>query len=111
MRKGNFCFMPKDHFQVRCLPCWARTGEGFKQIVEWLAFEDKDPPETETVLVASESSLAFGYVSLEGDLIIEHTPWGQEECQEAGAEFLYWMPLPENPIWLKYRNELQSGEG
>jgi len=97
--------MGDSHSHVRCLPCWGKTGEGFKQALEWITFEDEVPPVTDTVLLATDYSLALGYVSLEGYLVVEHMPWGQEECVDDEPEFVYWMPLPETPIWLRYRNE------
>lgn len=81
--------MGKDDLKVRCLPCWAKTGEGFKQTIEWIALSDEAPPETETVLVATERSLALGYISPEGDLVMEYMPWGQEEYEEDDLKFLY----------------------
>jgi len=61
------------------------------------AFEDEGPHRTETVLLATEHSLALGYASLDGNLVIGHMPWSQEECEEDEPEFLYRMPLPQNP--------------
>jgi hypothetical protein len=95
--------MAENQLQLWSLPGWGETDKEIKQTLEWSVLADEEPPETETVVLATEQSLALGYIDLEGNQVIEYMPLGQEECEHDGPEFIYWMPLPRTPVGLKHR--------
>lgn len=77
------------------------AGIEFTQSADWNNFAQIKPDEAVTVLLATEYSIAIGYLSVEGQIEIEFMPWGQEEHEDEEIEFTHWMYLPAAPCWLR----------
>lgn len=85
-------------------PATAERGSGgveFSQEADWIKLSQVPPEEAVTLLLATEYSIAIGYLSIEGKLEIEFLPWGQEENEDDELEFTHWMYLPAAPCWLR----------